>query len=158
MLGRKTGACKEILFSPHRSYMFFNLLRCFGLQWSRKHLIFLLVAPPPKSPESSMRGAGHSPASWHWLYSCSLCTLHTHTHTFLFTPKMFYFPASLSKAAFHRCACLCCPSSSCSVHPAQELQPAVLPLLHQELGFHQSWALKPCTLRSLSPWEMSYSN
>lgn len=98
---------------------FFNLLRCFGLRCSRKHLIFLLVAPPPQSPESSTRGAG--------ALTCflALIVLHVaHTHTLPSTPKMFYFPASLSKAAFHRCACLCCPSSRCSMHPAQELQPA----------------------------------
>lgn len=121
MLGRKTGACKEILFSPHRSYVFFNLLRYFGRQWSRKHLIFLLFFPHPSVLKAAWEEQGHSPAPWH----CAHCT-----HT-LFTPKMFYFPAPLSKAAFHCCAC--------SVHPAQELQPAgscAAPELelHQGLG------------------------
>lgn len=128
MLGRKTGACKEILFSPHRSYMFFNLLRCFGLQWSRKHLIFLLVAAPPKSPESSMRGAGHSPASWHWLYSCSLCTLHTHTHIPLYSKDVLFSSFPLKGSISSLClpvlplqqllSASCSGTAACSAAPA----------------------------------------
>lgn len=157
MLGRKTGACKEILFSPRRSYMFFNLLRCFGLQWSRKHLIFLLVAPPPESPASSMRGAG---ALTCFLASVVLLSTvhvaHTHTHTNTHTPSLqrcfiFHLPSqrqhfiALPACAGPPAAAQCILLRSCS------FQGAVLPLLHQELGFHQSQALKQCALRSLSP-------
>lgn len=147
MLGRKTGACKEILFSPHRSYVFFNLFRYFGLQFSRKHLIFLLVVPPPDSPESSMRGAGALTCSWHWLHWGSLCTLHT--HTLPFPPKIFIsqlpsprqhfiaVPACAAPPAAAACRELCCT---------------------RNWDYTQGWPLKQRAWRSLSPSGMNYWN